>query len=698
MKKILPSLFAFLFSSCLFAQTYTGAGGALSDNLDTTYFLLNVNGLTPSAIDTTHGLEKVCINLTHTRDRDLDIYLESPDGLIIELSTDNGDVGDNYTNTCFRQYAPNTITFGKAPFNGDYSTEQELSAINNGQNGNGTWKLRIYDDDNTGNSTGNLTDWKLTFSNDPATTMPFDSTNLPLVVINTNSQTISDDPKIICDMGIIYNGTGVMNHLTDPFNNYKGKIAMELRGSSSQTRSPKKGYGIETRNNDGTKKDTILLGMPAENDWILNACYTDKTYLRNVLAYKLYNDFGRYASRARYCELVINGQYQGVYILLEKVKRDSNRVDISKLSTWENAGDPLTGGYIIKKDKLTGNNNTGWTSPHPPAVSTNGQTVFFQYDYPDADSITVQQQNYIQQYVDSFETTLAGPNFADTAMGYKKYCKPKSFIDFFILNELSRNIDGYRLSTYLYKDKFSKGGGKLTIGPAWDYDIAWLNSTYCGSPSYTGWAYHFGNTCPTDPFQIPFWWEQFLQDPNFTNDLKCRWLELRSTVITTANINSFIDSNALYLTEGVNRNFTVWPILGVYVWDNPLPIPTTYQGEIARMKQWIVDRIAWLDLNMPGSCSVTSVTSTIPDNIVSLFPNPASDQITISVAMHNAAYAVTYDVTGRVIATSSAFEQIAVNRKSGVINTSALAPGLYSYSIVDKNGIILRAGKFNVVR
>ncbi|TAL63355.1 MAG: T9SS type A sorting domain-containing protein [Bacteroidetes bacterium] len=667
-KKKLSVFSELLISSCLFAQTYTGAGGAVSDNLDTTYFSINVTGLNPSVINTAFGLEEICINLTHTKDRDLDIYLESPDGTIIELTTDNGDLGDNYFTACFRQDAITPIVSGTAPFNGSYIPEQQLSILNNWQNGNGIWKLRVYDDNNTGGNTGNLIDWRLMFGNNPAALVPLDSTNLPIVVINTNNQNIPDEPKITCDMGIIFNGIGVKNHLADPFNNYKGKIAIEIRGSSSQN-FPKKSYGFETRNNDGTKKDTSLLGMPSEHDWILSASYTDKTHIRNVLSYKFYRDWGRYASRTKYCELVLNGQYQGVYILMERIKRDKNRVDIAKLNTWENAGDSLTGGYIIKLDKPTGNPGGGWT--------TATSAVYLQYEYPDPDSISLQQQDYIRQYVDSFETALSGPNFADPVNGYAKYCDPNSFMDYFILTELSRNIDGYNFSMYLYKDKFSKGG-KLTIGPPWDFDIAWLNANYAGSPTDTGWYYS----------GFPFWWGRFGQDTNLINQLKCRWLQLRSTVLDIAYINTFIDSTAGYLTEGINRNFKLWPIIGVYVWPNPSPIPTSYQGEIDRLKQWISNRIAWMDANMPGNCLTTAVAENSSNKDISVFPNPSSGKFTIQIPIAIGTKSIiekteVFDLFGRKIALLPA------NSSSLSIDLSTQPSGIYILKIYSGESVIL---------
>ena len=186
----------------------------------------------------------------------------------------------------------------------------------------------------------------------------FTSSNLPLVVINTNGQAIVDDPKIIANMGIIWNGPGNRNSLSDPMNNYNGKIAIEIRGSSSQM-FPKKGYGFETRATDLSDIDVSLLGMPEENDWVLYAPYTDKTMIRDVLTYTLDASLGHWSPRCRYVELFLNGNYQGVYVLIEKIKRNKTRVDIAKLTLTDNVGEDLTGGYIVKIDKTTGGGGDG---------------------------------------------------------------------------------------------------------------------------------------------------------------------------------------------------------------------------------------------------------------------------------------------------------------------------------------------------
>ncbi len=332
--------------------------------------------------------------------------------------------------------------------------------------------------------------------------------NLPIIVINTNGQTILDEPKISASMGIIDNGPGGANDSSDPFNNYDGKIGIEIRGSSSQM-FPKKQYGIELRDDVGEGVSASLLGMPAEEDWVLFAPYNDKSLMRDALAYKLGRDLGQYAPRTRFCEVIINDVYQGVYVLIEKIKRDKNRVDINKLNPDENSGDNLTGGYIIKIDKSTGSGSGGWTSTYPPPGRNGNQTIYFQYDYPKDVDITSQQKNYIQQVLSNFEGTLAGNDFTDPVQGYARYIDVNSFIDFFIANEVSKNVDGYRLSTYLHKQKDSDGG-KLRMGPIWDFNLGFGNANYCTQGNPEGWVTAFNDICPQDYWLIPFWWNKLI--------------------------------------------------------------------------------------------------------------------------------------------------------------------------------------------
>lgn len=464
------------------------------------------------------------------------------------------------------------------------------------------------------------------------------STNLPLVVINTyNNANIVDDPKTISQMRIIYNGSNQRNRVTDAPNAYNGTIGIETRGSSSQS-FPKKPFGFETLDAAQNELSVSLLGMPAESDWILSANYSDKTFLNNVLSYKLFAEFGFYSPRTRFVEVVINGEYQGIYILMEKIKRDQNRVDIAKLTADDTSGVDLTGGYIVKIDKTTGSGGgQGWNSAFAPLVSTQIPSIFIQYSYPKVGDIVPQQENYVQQSFFEFENALATLPLGDTTVdNWRNYAAEAEFLDYLILNEVSKNVDGYRLSTFLYKDKDSRDP-LWHISPPWDYDIAWGNADYCDAFVSSGWAYNFGQVCPWDGFQVPFWWGQFEQDSLFIKSLKCRYTHHRSpnqSLDTTVLFNYF-DQTALYLDEAQQRNFQRWPILGTYVWPNPQPVPADYAGEIEELKTWVRDRFVWLDAQLLDTslrCApvVVPVAVEVFDNVqTELYPNPAHSFINV---------------------------------------------------------------------
>ena len=439
----------------------------------------------------------------------------------------------------------------------------------------------------------------------------FTSSNLPIIVINTDGAEIVDEPKINVFMGVINNGPGRRNNLSDPFTDYEGTIGIEIRGATSQN-YPKKQYTIELRDSDGQDTAVVLLGMPKEADWVLHAPYSDKSLMRNVLAYQLGGNLGWYAPRTQHCEMVLNGEYQGVFVLTEKIKRDKNRTDIAKLKEDEVNGDDLTGGYIIKIDKDSEKNEEGWPSAYaPPYRQADDQRIFFRYEYPDTDDIVPAQETYIQNFMGAFEDALASDDFTDPERGYAPYIDVNSFIDFFIINELSKDIDAYRLSTYMHKQKDSNGG-KLVMGPLWDYNFSFGNVEYCVDSGPEGFALDFSRLCPDQYWLAPFWWERFLEDSAYSERLAVRWAELRDDQLATERVMARVDSVATRLSEAQARNFTRWPVLGENVWPNAY-VGETYQEEVDYLKTWTTQRLVWLDENFPKP---TVVTDTVPPDTI----------------------------------------------------------------------------------
>ncbi|MEJ5305021.1 MAG: CotH kinase family protein [Ignavibacteria bacterium] len=491
-----------------------------------------------------------------------------------------------------------------------------------------------------------------------AQSVNFTSSNLPIIVINTFGQEIPNEYKIQARMGVIYNGEGVRNYITDQFNHYDGWIGIELRGSSSLT-FPKKSYAVETRDSLGNDRSVSLLGLPSEADWVFYGPYNDKTLIRDVLTYKLARDMGRYASRSKFFELVINGEYKGVYVLLEKIKRDANRVNIKKLNPADTSGDALTGGYIIKIDKLDGENNDGWYSNFRPFPQLSAR-IFYQYHYPKPDEIVEAQKNYIKAWIYAFESAMFGPYYADSILGYQKYIDVNSFVDYILLNELVKNIDAYRLSTFFYKDRDSRNP-KLFAGPVWDFNLAFGNCDYYQAFNSSGWyleyVSEYSNIPSWEIYFIPFWWKKIFNDQNFQTKFRQRWIELRNSVWTNEKINSTIDSLVQLLEESRQRNFQRWPVIGQYVWPNYY-VGQTYEDEINYLKNWLTSRLAWMDYQLITDVEKEKSEISINDfKLLQNYPNPFNSNTRISYIIPgnlNSPQKVTvkiYDILGREITT-----------------------------------------------
>jgi hypothetical protein len=451
---------------------------------------------------------------------------------------------------------------------------------------------------------------------------------------------------------------------------------------------PKKQYALETRDTSGADLDVSLLGFPEESDWILFAPYNDKSLMRDVLIYKLANDMGRYASRSKFCEVVLNNEYVGIYVLLEKVKRDNDRVNIKKLEPTDLSGDALTGGYIIKIDKWDGENNDGWNSnylPYPQAP----YSVFYQYHYPKADEIVQQQKDYIKNKIFQFETMMKfGINISDTVSGYPRFLDTDSFVDFVIVNEVAKNVDGYRLSTYLYKDRDSRNP-KIFAGPVWDFNLTLGNANYYDGWLTNGWELEYLTDYQTnmlgESYLTPNWWRKLFDDSAFQNKVYARWQNVKSNIFNSQKIFHYIDSLTVLLDESKTRNFEKWPVLGVWVWPNYYYFPT-YAQEIAYLKSWISSRLSWMNTNMIGEpTSSNDINVEIP-NSLSLdqnYPNPFNPVTTISFSLPKSTKTkiTIYDITGREVENILS-DYLNAGYHSIVFNAKNLSSGVYFYKIV----------------
>ena len=452
--------------------------------------------------------------------------------------------------------------------------------------------------------------------------------NLPIVRFNTNTRVIQDEPKIPVQMEIFDNGPGQLNQVssTPTISTVAG---VEFRGSTSQADFyflpglVKKPYGIELwTDSTGVKSKRLsLVQMPEESDWVLNASYNDRSFMRDFIAQSLAGRIGLLHSKAKFVELIINDEYRGVYVLMEKVKQGKNRVPISDLYPTENAGDDVTGGYLLKIDKTSGSPSTSWKSNYTSGITAT-QKCEFQIEYPQYGLITQQQLVYIRDYINNWEKKLMTEDMNDPKASFRDYMDVSSFVNYFILNEVTRNVDGYRLSTYLYKDKESLGG-KIKMGPAWDFNISFGNADYLNGWKTDGFVYNtIENLEKTNYWQVPFWWNKLMQDASFRKALATRWKTVRSSFLNTNTLFATIDSAQIALKDPLIRNFQKYPLMGKKIWPNYY-VGASLSDEVNWLKNWIQGRLVWLDAQMAVFDSpILAVREEDASAIV--YPNPST--------------------------------------------------------------------------
>ncbi len=422
------------------------------------------------------------------------------------------------------------------------------------------------------------------------------TSNLPIVVLTTSGQPI-DFQKINANFKIVDNPAGQPNHPADP-PAYEGLVSIRLRGNYSAS-LPQKPYAIETLNAvTGLDTSVALLGMPKEEDWILLATWNDKSFVRNALMFELARRGGQWAPNTRHVEVLLNGQYQGIYVFCEKIKRDGDRVPIAKLTPTDNDPTTITGGYIFKHDYGWDFTTDNW---HPQNCFD--RWLNFEFEYPKLEDITPEQVQYMTEYMDDMEEALFSPNYQDPATGYRAFLDLDSWVDYFLLGELSGNVDAYKKSMYYHKDRDSL----LKLGPIWDFDWALKFLGENGFPNGAGWLYTI-DPCTQDVLYVPYF-KRLMEDSFFQNKVCERWVSLRNEILDTTQIFNYIDSTALVLDEAQTRHFQRWQCLG-YNSGAPeaMPYPTTYAGEVQKLKRFLRQRIAWMDAKLPlVACEVPTL-------------------------------------------------------------------------------------------
>jgi hypothetical protein len=464
------------------------------------------------------------------------------------------------------------------------------------------------------------------------------SSSLPIIIIST-SATINSEAKVRATMKIVDNGPGQLNHLGDEPTGYDGYCGIKLRGNSSLS-FPQKKYTIETWNDQGEDLKVALLGMPEEADWVLLAPYNDISLVRDVYAFSLWNEMGHWGPRTRMVEVVVNNEYMGVYALCERIKRDKNRVDVAKLKKEDIEGRDLTGGYIVRVDVPDEDDATFQSKVQGVGSGWGDKTVTWTVYYPKKDSLQQQQLDYIHDYVDRMEATIA-----EQRDEWQQLIDVPSFVDYFIHTELTLNADGFKRSAYFNKSKQKKDGtgGLMAAGPVWDFNLAFGNCNFCNADNVEAWVYQGCETNPT-----PALWRSLIGNEAFRQAVGQRYTQLRQSVLTEEAFNDFLDAYAALLGEAKDRHFKKYPELfksqssqsggggwgwgwGGWgwpgggqqggVWYAAYQV-SSYAEELTTLKAWMKKRLAFLDSHFLQQTMGVGLPA-------------AQEQFTISIAAHD---------------------------------------------------------------
>jgi hypothetical protein len=382
------------------------------------------------------------------------------------------------------------------------------------------------------------------------------ATELPIVMIDTRKQ-IEDEDKVTARMRIV-SGPGT-NRPTDRPRAYRGRVGIEWRGTSSLA-FPKKQYDLETRERDGDNREVELLGLPEEEDWVLHAPYVDRSMMRNAVAYGTSRMVGHYASRTRYVEVLLNGRYRGVYVLMEDLEIGEDRIDVES--------DDGTEAFLVERT----------TDRHlkpgddPFRLPTSGLPVI--WDDPERSELSSAEAEQIAGYVSDFERALYSEEFRDPAVGYRTFLDVPVAIDYILINELFKNHDTFHASFYMHRG----AGTLLRFGPVWDFDISSGAPYPQVDPTPQGWA-TTGKA----------WWELY-QDPAFVDALAARWRELRSRGFVE-RVQARIRKDARKIRKAARRDLEQWNH------------PYGFKAEVRFLQSWLDQRAAWIDANIdsPGS-------------------------------------------------------------------------------------------------
>lgn len=391
--------------------------------------------------------------------------------------------------------------------------------------------------------------------------------NIPVVRINTAGKAPILDKKNYVDGTI---------SISDPEKLYSDvgefKADMGIRGRGNSTWEwEKKPWKVKL------DSKASLLGMPADEEWALLANYADRTLMRNIVAMRLSEICGfSWTPRMRSVEVYLNDEYQGVYTLCEHKKVSKDRVNIDVVGEGDNGGEAVTGAYYLEMEENQDETTCWWTAMGVPMM------------FSDPEVPTSEQYSYMTGYIDDFEKALRGPGSADPDVGYAAYIDVKSFIDYYIVQELTKNVDGnLRKSSFITKEQ----GKKMEMYHLWDFDLTLGNCGYFNGSVGNGPENFWVKDYSSDSTYGGGWFWHLFKDPAFVKAVQTRWNELMPQLET---IPQFIDDQAFALDKAQIRNFERWNIRNSVDWVK-MPSRGSYEAEVRYLKEFYSKRLEWLD-------------------------------------------------------------------------------------------------------
>ncbi len=410
---------------------------------------------------------------------------------------------------------------------------------------------------------------------------------------------------------------------------FSGRAVIDRRGSSTLG-NPKHNLNVEIRKSrDDDEQDYALLGMPEHSDWVFHAPYDfDRALIRNPWILQLSNIIGRYAPRNKMAEVFIDtngaylsfsgggtGDYYGVYNIIEKIRRGGDRVDVRRLDTYDNDDVAKTGGYIWKIDRLDPN-DTGFNA------GGQGRAYYYPKEVEIKSPQRDPQEQYLTSYINSTYAALLSPTWNNPVTGYAAWLDVPAAIDHHLLNVWPFNLDTLRLSGYWHKER----GGKLVVGPIWDYDRS-VDSTDGRDNDPNVWRSTVSDY-GTDFFNYP-WWNRMFADIDFYQKYIDRWQELRRGPFSPAAVNALLDQlNDEMGPEAVARDLARWSRTKRN-WTSPFT-GASYAGqtaEIQRMKDWLQQRANFMDSQWVGPVSASLPEGQITAGATVTLTGPASSVI-----------------------------------------------------------------------